>query len=817
MRCESFRLSWNPPDRLDHAGRLRRTWTRKVRPRLQKRSAPQRVTVFCSAPRPLRDKLAAEIAESMDNGVRVQVLPVHKAGLAWLLEDEIPQLAAHDVARVDLRFAAFRPTDPAAHWLDLPHRWLQEIYPADELLAQRLDLELHQIHFDMVDPDPADPRRVYQIIAYNAAGDIVHRAALSLLWDEHPYLVGMDDAGLVHPSAGGIVVDWGDGRRYVWPVRTDEALFWDFYQQSVLPSLRSHVLAVSRGRPTPDWEPYFESLQVDGFFGWPDEPLGVHQEFVSVGEALHEDIYFNSLDYVAALGEQFCGQPITAAGQVMPLIHDFYDAKGEQVLQSSPRAVVTLRAWSMPRYLPPLDLVVGHRNDMPKPERIRLASLTLNAHGDAVESVTVRAEYANAASARLAARVLARRAALAPIHFASNVAVTVQFAAGAAEECVDLGVSEVGPLPRPPEPAHDPTSDVIAPRQLEAILPDVSRLPGVSVWQLGRTYQGRPGYAIDVTLPLHSGQTHRSRHKLAQQKPTAMLIARHHANEVSSTNAVLALVRDLVDDPTQRDILARVNLVVLPLANPDGAAFHYQLMTEHPRWKHHAARFNAAGKEFSQDTFNPDTLFGEATFRRTAWSAWLPDAIVDNHGVPSHEWCQPFAGYNSPPRFAVSYHMVQAMLYGIITFAADDEQPAAALRDAVSAAVAQIPWLHERNQYWLNRYHTYGHRWSPDFSPLQTHNDMLFFFRGLDRSAQPLRRGFAGRYPAITRFEWVTEVPDETAQAAFLAECAVAHHAADVAMLRLLAGSAQPVQRQIVTRADGRITIRFHRERKIDG
>ncbi|MEZ4637548.1 MAG: M14 family zinc carboxypeptidase [Caldilineaceae bacterium] len=243
-----------------------------------------------------------------------------------------------------------------------------------------------------------------------------------------------------------------------------------------------------------------------------------------------------------------------------------------------------------------------------------------------------------------------------------------------------------------------------------------------------------------MTLPLHSGQTHRSRHKLAQQKPTAMLIARHHANEVSSTNAVLALVRDLVDDPTQRDILARVNLVVLPLANPDGAAFHYQLMTEHPRWKHHAARFNAAGKEFSQDTFNPDTLFGEATFRRTAWSAWLPDAIVDNHGVPRTNGVSPSPATIRRPasRFRTTWCRRCSTASSPSPQMTNSPPP---LRDAVSAAVAQILWLHERNQYWLNRYHTYGHRWSPDFSLCRPTTTCYSFFA--DLIAAPNRFGVA--------------------------------------------------------------------------
>ena len=355
---------------------------------------------------------------------------------------------------------------------------------------------------------------------------------------------------------------------------------------------------------------------------------------------------------------------------------------------------------------------------------------------------------------------------------------------------------------------------------MEVKLADLVRLPGISTWQVGRSYQRRPGYAIDVIRPLHPGQTHSSRLKLTQQKPTCLIIARHHANEVSSTTAVLDLARDLATDPAYRSLLERVNVVILPMANPDGAAFHYRLMAEHPRWKHHAARFNAAGKEFSVDTFNPATLFGEAQFRMTLWSAWLPDGIVDNHGVPSHEWCQPFAGYNSPPRFVVSYHVVQAMLYGIVSYLDSAQQPmqreaAIALRQAVSDAVAQTPWLHARNQYWLDRYHTYGHRWAPEISPLQTHSDMLFFFGGHAQTDQRGRNSFAARFPSITLFDWVTEVPDETAQGDYLAECAEAQRRADLAMLQLVADSAQPMRRYVHSGEDGCTLIRFQRTRRI--
>ena len=84
------------------------------------------------------------------------------------------------------------------------------------------------------------------------------------------------------------------------------------------------------------------------------------------------------------------------------------------------------------------------------------------------------------------------------------------------------------------------------------------------------------------------------------------------------------------------------------------AALHYAMQREHPTWKLHAARYNAVGLEFAREFFNRDTPYGEARPRPALWRRWRPDVVVDNHGVPSHEWAQLFSGFNSPPRFGVS-------------------------------------------------------------------------------------------------------------------------------------------------------------------
>ncbi|MEZ4866621.1 MAG: M14 family metallopeptidase [Caldilineaceae bacterium] len=824
-----FRHLWSPADGLDDVARVRRVFVEEVLPTLTTNAGAKAViTLFCNAQRPARQALAADLQPRLSAAgmsAQLQVLPAHKAGLAWLLEEQLPQLQQLPVASLRLQFQAFQPPappSPLAQPLDLPTRWLQELFPANELLCRRLGLTTEQLALEMVEPAPAGP--IYGLAAYAADGKLLHHADLPLLTSTRLYMAGLPEYGAVHPTTGGIVVQQSNDSRQCRPVPTDLELFWDFYQGTVLPALRHHVLQSSQGRPTPESEPYFERLDVHVTLGGPDERLDLYEETISLGEALHEDIYFHTLDYLAALGETFGGRAIEAGGQVLPWIHDAYDANGAPKPATTPRAVVTLHGWHLPQTLPQLGLTVGDRRDLPKPQALHLSHLAIDATGQAVQAVTVTATYASAKEALFAARVLARWRQLVgdQTGFPAGVAVNIACVHADRTTTVCLPARAGAVAQRKPSPAPVTTaSQIIGPDQLPDALAEVAALPGVQVWQVGHSYQGRPGHAIDVILPLEAHQTHRSRLKLGVQKPTCFLIARHHANEVSSTTAALQMVHAFATDPAQQAWLQRVNLVFLPMANPDGAVAHYRMMAEHPHWKHHAARFNAAGKEISRDLFNPNTPFGEARFRGAIWSRWLPDAMVDNHGVPSHEWCQPFAGYTTPPRFPVCYHVVQAMIYGIITFVDDPTWPqhrqaAEALRYAVTQAVAATPWLYARNQFWLKHYRTYGHNWLPALSPVDLHEGMLFFFQGVAPERQPAtRRGFDMRYPQITLLDWITEVPDETAQGEYLAECAAAHRVANQAMIELVAKSAQPMTRVVCQDGEG-VAIAWRRVRQID-
>ena len=260
-----------------------------------------------------------------------------------------------------------------------------------------------------------------------------------------------------------------------------------------------------------------------------------------------------------------------------------------------------------------------------------------------------------------------------------------------------------------------------------------------------------------------------------------------------------------------------MNVIVIPDENPDGTALHARLMAEHPTWKHHAARYNAVGVEFTRHFDNPDTPYGEARVRPLLWRQWRPDVVTDNHGVPTHEWWQPFAGGTSPPRFRISYWLCQALVYGICRYAPDDAHAAfaTALRDAVSVAVAAEPDLAAANRVYAERYARWGQRYLPAMFPATYHGDMLWFFTAAEMHPGVPPRDISLREPQMVSASWVTEVLDETAGGAHLALVAKAHLTANLAALRLTADHAPPVSFSVEPLGGGRYRHRLHRLRPL--
>ncbi len=273
-----FRYEWDTPDGEDNVSRLRRLAEEIVLPYLARNTdryvvdadeSRDTLTFFCSAPLSARRKLAAEIDAALSRGnhrVRLRVLPVHKAGVAWLQEEQLPLLEARGVAAVDLYFAEFRPPSETAKWVDLPTRWLQEWFPAKELVQTALNLDAESVRLHCT-PAADVPRcanglsPAYRLVAYDAQGETIHEDDLFVLFDERPYLAGMPEYGLVHPverrrspaSSGGAAPGTSPPTNSI----SGTSISRRFCPRCAAMCWRR------RGRPTPDNEPYFDRLEVE--------------------------------------------------------------------------------------------------------------------------------------------------------------------------------------------------------------------------------------------------------------------------------------------------------------------------------------------------------------------------------------------------------------------------------------------------------------------------------------------------------------------------------------------------------------------------
>jgi len=147
-------------------------------------------------------------------------------------------------------------------------------------------------------------------------------------------------------------------------------------------------------------------------------------------------------------------------------------------------------------------------------------------------------------------------------------------------------------------------------RMIEALRSIAARSPRVSAASIGRSVQGRDIVLVAVHDPATIfGQTKR-----------LMVICRQHGNEEAPTEAMLALIRHLAftQGAAEQVLLKRVTLVIIPMANPDGAEAD-------TRRNAHGVDLNRNWQRLSE----PETRAIENAFIQ-----WRPDAVIDAHELP---------------------------------------------------------------------------------------------------------------------------------------------------------------------------------------
>jgi hypothetical protein len=317
---------------------------------------------------------------------------------------------------------------------------------------------------------------------------------------------------------------------------------------------------------------------------------------------------------------------------------------------------------------------------------------------------------------------------------------------------------------------------VIGPEESEQIVAKLAAFPEIHAYVAGRSYRGRQISAMEVTLPARGELT--ATLKLSALKPTILITGRQHANEVSSTSHILRLAELLATDPEYRQLLKRVNVILHPVENPDGAQMAYELQKLTPTHMLHAGRYSALGMDVASQVNDPDPLLPEALVRGRLWRAWLPDIYLNPHGYPSHEWVQQFAGY-VPPGFR-SYWSSRGW-YTSVSGLRDPRYPdharaVAAIRELIVRQINSSPDVRAMNLRHQARYRKWAFGFGPHTYGQEIYKETAIYYSDPEtgepsgtRRAGASRSGGSGRpgmnaWPQVTYFSGGTEAPDETAQ-----------------------------------------------------
>jgi hypothetical protein len=166
--------------------------------------------------------------------------------------------------------------------------------------------------------------------------------------------------------------------------------------------------------------------------------------------------------------------------------------------------------------------------------------------------------------------------------------------------------------------------DFTSQQELEAFVHALSqRTPALRVRLIGHSQEGRAIPLLVFARPAAgSGADTRN-----NGKPTVLIIGQQHGNEPAGGEAALALAAELAG--SYATVLDRVNVLIVPRANPDGAA--------------HFVRGLANGSDVNRDHLLESTPEGRALGR--VFVEFQPDVVLDCHefGVMTR-WLQKFGG-----------------------------------------------------------------------------------------------------------------------------------------------------------------------------
>ncbi|MCR4395326.1 MAG: M14 family metallopeptidase [Candidatus Saccharicenans sp.] len=738
-----------------------------------------RISLGLSESPAVRQKLQQEIERlllSRQLRGEVEVLSAYKPGFFWLTEKILPRLKNKAVGRILIRFAESLDLigERTKRFYTDPNRWLQELYPVDEILAAELGLSVKNIQFEK---KPA-AGEIYEVQAFDSGDNLLLEDSFSPRTRDIPYLQLWPGWGSVAITTGWCRVSQGDRVLIENTVATDPERFWDFYQAEILKPLQQFVLKKTGNEPTFSKQPYFKRLLVELWLSEPDYRLGLDEEIISSLEALHDEIYFDTLDFLRAItgwSEEDLGLPADASrssapGNVLPVIHPSSEGQAPRVnfvledfQARQPKMVLS---WKLPGQPPAQKSYEFNRI---KPRSLRLDEIIYDSSRARLYSAGLSLQLEKEADYTLVCSLVEtfqelRRAGLNRQFFSlpglDGLKLKIQHQEQSLEKIIPLfppDKSAAANAKLRGEVVTVPTDRILGPEDCWQIAENLARYPAIRSYTGGYSFEGRPVAVVEVFLP--EGQ-YVSRPRLITLKPSLHLTARQHANEVSSTNYSLKFAELLATDGDYQPFLKKLSVVIQPIENPDGAALALDLWKNEPFHSLHAGRYSALGVEIGYQVGLSQPLLPEARVRSRLTAEWQPDIYLNLHGYPSHEWVQLFSGYSPflfrdywiPKGWFTYFRQLSLNIYRPYREAAE------ALKKILIEEMNSSPEILSSNEKFYARYERWARRWSPFVSPLEIYDGLNIFARRQSSSENRLNQR-----SQMTLVEETPEVMDETA------------------------------------------------------
>ncbi len=743
------------------------------------------IGILMAEPEKRRRRFAGEIKHLLRSmgfakeKIHLKVLNAYKPGLSWMKEVVLKEVSKKKADRIEIAFKPFNEKG-----LEESIRWLQEIYPIDEVFAKKLGIAQERVAFKM----DSRIKEVYRVRAWRKKKK-VYEAQFSPKWRTLYYLPMFPRSGKIHPCTGWVGVKAGKREILGREIKTSVERIWEIYQKEILPLIAKETDRVILKRKLPPKSPIFEEIRFDIFLNYPMETLKVNEERISPLEALHEDLYFVTLDFFSNYMKSKNVSNLSV-GRILPVIHPHH-------LKRNGKLLFTLTHLS--------------ENPFSKIQPFKISFNGLAFRGsDALADLHIEPERS------LSLERLKDSFSSLPNSVGSRYRIDRMFEEKRPRRRLRVIAVVFDLAQRKPvkhrkfkTPPDIPVERPISYREGVNLIRSFEGLLGVQVVDEGTSSGNLPIYSIEHTYPCPSPFV--SHWKRLIFKPTFFINCRHHANEVSSTNAGLKLSRLLTTHPDYQRLLKKVNVVLNPMENVDGVVLLEEMLRWTPTDKLHAGRYNRAGQEYYSEYFNPNTPFGEARVKMAIWKRWLPDVCVDNHGFPSHEWEQPFSGY-APFRFR-EWWIPRTFFFFYLPFL---EEKDGSLKRNRSEQLGKWIWdvlkkdrrIERWNQTFLNRYRKYRQQWMKPFHHWEDWKGWLPIQRRFRRT------NLCYRSPRITTLDFITEVADEITYGKMLRDATSAHLKTNLAIITLLHSHPFLVKKKGYIGPEG-IQLQWKRERPL--